>query len=124
MYGGSERVKPFPNEYTDEYQRKHVHKVLEAIGWKFNTENNIWYDDKIKTKDGVFIKIEAPPSSEPKVKKKFGTTFTDKLEEIRFNNIETIISLREQGHILRHIANQFGVSRPTLSKWIGEYKKH
>ena len=123
IYGGSERVKPFPNEYTDEYQRKHVHKVLEAIGWKFNTENNIWYDDKIKTKDGVFINIEAPPPTEPKVKKKFGTTFKDKMEEKRYNNIETIIKLREEGQILRQIANQFGVSRPTVSKWIGQYKK-
>ena len=122
MYGGSERVKPFPNEYTDEWQRKHVFTVLQAIGWKFNEENNIWYDDKIKTKDGVFITIEAQ-APQPKVKKKFASTNTDRLEEIKYNNIETIISLREQGYFLKDLAEQFKVSRPTLSKWIGEYKK-
>ena len=121
-YGGSERIKNNVNEWTDEYQRKHVFTVLQAIGWKFNEENNIWYDDKIKTKDGVFINV-VPPPVEPKDKKKFIFSFTDKLKEIRFNNIDDMVKLYDNGHTYKQIAIKYRLSRPTITKWIKEYKR-
>jgi hypothetical protein len=128
-YGGSEFVRQQPNDYTDEYQRKHTFDVMEAIGWKLNTENNIWYKDGIKTKDGVFINVipDVKPVIEKKprvrIRKKLGPTFKDKMEMIKKNNIKNIINLYEQGNPQHLIAALYKVSRPTITKWIKEHKE-
>lgn len=126
-YGGSEYVRVKPNDYSDEYQRKHTFDVLEAIGWKFNTENNIWYKDGIKTKDGVFINVIPKPVPQRKprirIRKKLGPTFKDKMEELKRNNIKTIIELYGDGYSQSVIAELYNVSRPTITKWIKEDKQ-
>jgi hypothetical protein len=55
--GGSNRVLLKPNRYVDELQRQQTFEFLTAIGWKYNEENGIWYDDIKKTKDGEFIGV-------------------------------------------------------------------
>ena len=58
--GGNDfRVEP--NEYTNEVQRDCIFSVMEELGWKFNTENNIWYKEGFKTKDGKWIKFNNQP---------------------------------------------------------------
>ena len=49
------QVKPKPGVFIDDEQKKHVHDLLYAIGWKLNEKKNIWYDDKIKDKDGNWL---------------------------------------------------------------------
>lgn len=63
--GGSSLVPFQPNQYTDEAQKKQTFDTLKAIGWKFNKENGIWYDDKIKDKNGNWLikfKVRIDPS--------------------------------------------------------------
>ena len=59
-YGGSERCKVKPNDWTDDYQREHVHGFLYAIGWKF--DNGIWWKEGFKTPDGKWIKYGTTPT--------------------------------------------------------------
>lgn len=53
---GLQQVRQNPGEYVDDEQRKHVADILEAIGWKHNPKKDIWYDDKIKDKNGKWFK--------------------------------------------------------------------
>ena len=55
--GGSNRVLLKPNRYVDELQRQQTFEFLTGLGWKYNEENGIWYDDIKKTKDGEFIGV-------------------------------------------------------------------
>lgn len=55
--GGSLKVGTYPNSYFDEYQKENTFNLMERMGWTFNEENNIWWKDGIKDKNGVFIKI-------------------------------------------------------------------
>jgi hypothetical protein len=52
---GKHQIKNNPNEYYNETQRKEVEFILKTIGWKFNEKNGIWFDDKIKNKDGEWL---------------------------------------------------------------------
>jgi len=52
---GRNQIKKNPNEYCDDTQRQEVFDILTAIGWKFNKKNGIWYDNKIKNKDGEWL---------------------------------------------------------------------
>jgi len=53
--GGSSLVPFQPNQYTDDAQKKQTFDTLKALGWKFNKEKGIWYDDKIKDKNGNWL---------------------------------------------------------------------
>lgn len=56
---GSNTVYAKPNKYADEIQRSQTFQFLTLLGWKFNEEKGIWYDDIKKTKDGEFIGVWA-----------------------------------------------------------------
>ena len=57
---GSERVGIKPNTYVDENQKKQTFEFLKLMGWKFNEERGIWYDDIKKTSDGIFVGVWSP----------------------------------------------------------------
>lgn len=51
----AQRLTNKPNTWKDENQRIETWSVLECMGWKFNEEKGIWYDNKIKDKDGNWL---------------------------------------------------------------------
>ena len=57
---GSEKVLTNPNTYKDQLQKETTFAFMKAMGWKFNEEKGIWYDNIKKTKDGDFIGIWTP----------------------------------------------------------------
>lgn len=59
---GSNTVYSRPNKYADEIQKSQTFQFLTLLGWKFNEEKGIWYDDIKKTKDGQFIGVWTPIS--------------------------------------------------------------
>ena len=56
---GSDMIISKPNKYVDHIQKEQTFKFLTLMGWKFNEEKGIWYDDIKKTKDGEFIGVWA-----------------------------------------------------------------
>lgn len=56
---GADRVISMPNKYADDIQKQQTFQFLTLMGWKFNEEKGIWYDDIKKTKDGEFIGVWA-----------------------------------------------------------------
>lgn len=52
----SSQVKNKPGEWCDDKQKKEVTDILNAIGWKYNEKNGIWFDDKIRDKEGKWLK--------------------------------------------------------------------
>jgi hypothetical protein len=54
---GSEKVLSSPGAFTDEIQREQTHSFLRLMGWKYNEENGIWYDDIKKDKYGNFMGV-------------------------------------------------------------------
>ncbi len=57
QYAGSDIVLLKPNKYVDHIQKEQTFKFLTLMGWKFNEERGIWYDNIKKTKDGEFIGV-------------------------------------------------------------------
>jgi hypothetical protein len=57
---GSQKVLRHPNTYKDKDQRDITFTFMKMMGWKFNEDNGVWYDDIKKTKDGEFIGVWAP----------------------------------------------------------------
>lgn len=57
-------VKPKPGEFLDEEQKQHVTNLLNAIGWIYNQDKNIWYDkkEKIRNSNGEW-KVDISSSS-------------------------------------------------------------
>ena len=53
---GYKIVKNKPNVYNSESERKQTFELMERMGWEFNNENNVWFKDGFKTKDGKWIK--------------------------------------------------------------------
>ena len=49
------RVTNKPNTYKDPVQKHETFEILQSIGWKFNETNGIWYDNKIKDKNGKWL---------------------------------------------------------------------
>ena len=56
--GGSEKVLRYPNQYTDEHQRKFTFKIMEVMGWTFNEENEMWYKPGIKSETGIWTNVK------------------------------------------------------------------
>ncbi len=52
---GSTSVRTKPGEWYDDKQKEYVHDILKSIGWKYNEEKNVWYDEKIRNKEGEWI---------------------------------------------------------------------
>lgn len=66
-WAGSDFVPSKPNSYADDIQKEQVFNFLKVLGWKFNEEKGIWYDDIKKTKDGEYIGVWAPTPKKRKV---------------------------------------------------------
>jgi hypothetical protein len=56
--------------YADEQQKTQTFQFLTLLGWKFNEEKGIWYDDIKKTKDGEFIGVWAHTSRKNRIVEK------------------------------------------------------
>lgn len=70
---GSEKVLATPNKYKDKEQKETTFAFMKLMGWMFNEEKGIWYDNIKKTKDGEFIGVWTPS---PKKIKPAKLTFT------------------------------------------------
>jgi hypothetical protein len=114
--GGSLRVPNKPGNFHDEYQKYYTHEILLSMGWKLNEENNKWWKDGIKTKDGLFINVKKP------IKTNY---FPPKYYTIDEKNEKVILGLelRSQGMNYFEISKIINVSPPTVTKWLKEYEK-
>jgi hypothetical protein len=54
---GSDRVKIKPGTWSDDKQKAQTFQFLTLMGWKYNPEKNLWYDNIKKTADGKFIGV-------------------------------------------------------------------
>ena len=113
--GGSLRIPNKPGKFHDEYQKHYTHEILLSMGWKLNEENNIWWKDGIKTKDGLFINVKKPLPSKHNIKY---YTLEEKLEKVIIIKEE-----KSKGKTYVEIGQIINVSPPTVFKWLKEYEK-
>ena len=113
--GGSLRVPNRCGKFHDEYQKHYTYEILLAMGWKLNEENNKWWKDGIKTKDGLFINVKKPIPSKHNIKY---YTLEEKLEKVIIIKEE-----RRKGKTYVEIGKIIDVSAPTACKWLKEYEK-
>ena len=104
---GSERVPLKPNVYVDKVQKEQTFAFLTAMGWKFNEEKGIWYDDIKKTKDGEFIGVWAP---------KQRLIPADKWEPLLFSQMNYVRTKEKEETIQQFLKDYFvyGLSRKEL----------
>lgn len=100
--GGSLKVGVKPNVYFDKYQKENTFSLLERMGWEFNEENNIWWKDGIKDKNGVFINITSYRG------KKLKTYTIDEIKELK--------DMRDKGMTFQQIQSSKRISPATLIK--------
>jgi len=112
--GGSLRVPNKPGNFHDEYQKYYTHEILLSMGWKLNEENNKWWKDGIKTKDGLFINVKKPIPTKHNSKY---YTLEEKLEKVII-----IIKEKSKGKTYVEIGQIIDVSPPTVCKWLKEYE--
>jgi len=112
--GGSLRVPNKPGNFHDEYQKYYTHEILLSMGWKLNEENNKWWKDGIKTKDGLFINVKKPLPTKHNSKY---YTLEEKLEKVII-----IIKEKSKGKTYVEIGQIIDVSPPTVCKWLKEYE--
>lgn len=111
--GGSSRHFEAPNEYVDEYQKEATFNLLKLMGWSFNEENQIWWKDGIKTKDGLFINVK------PYKVKRSGAYFSRKK-----TLMPRIVDLRENKKMSYDtIALKLNVGHNTVYNWYQDYLK-
>ena len=113
--GGSLRIPNKPGNFHDEYQKHYTHEILLAMGWSLNEENNKWWKDGIKTKDGLFINVKKPLPSKHNIKY---YTLEEKLEKVIIIKEE-----KSKGKTYLEIGQIINVSPPTVCKWLKEYEK-
>jgi len=99
--GGSLKVRVFPNNYSDEYQKDMVFSFMERLGWVFNEENGTWWKDGIKNKDGIFNNVRDF--------KKRTVTSTYPIE-----NIQKLKDMRDSGLTYTQISIKTGISGPSI----------
>ena len=112
--GGSNRVLLKPNKYVDDIQRQQTFQFLTLLGWKFNEENGVWYDDIKKTKDGEFIGVLKKSSNRTICGQE--VTFTlETLPDYRFKRNRNSLPQEIQRAILINyyidMENQYEISR-------------
>lgn len=103
--GGSLRVKVFPNEYTDEYQRKNTFELMRELGYLYNEENGIWYKEPWKTKDGEFPLLPKTDKRIYKYQSKISNKVREQVLDLRSNNIS-----------IRKIASKLNISETSVWK--------
>jgi hypothetical protein len=123
---GSEKVFNTPNTYKDKHQKKQTFDVMLAMGWKFNEEKGIWYDDIKKTSDGMFIGVWSPSpkkirpklvfteSNPPKIKFKYERK-GDLLSEETVNKI--LFDYYVKNMKLLDIAHKYSTHKSTVSTY-------
>jgi hypothetical protein len=116
---GSEKVFNTPNKYKDIHQKRQTFGVMLAMGWKFNEENGIWYDDIKKTSDGKCIGVWAEKPKPIKVKLKFDE---NKPPKIKFTNKRTEGMLSEE--VVNQILYDHYVNKMSLSDLAIKYNTH
>ena len=112
--GGSMRVPNKPGNFHDEYQKHYTYEILIAMGWSLNEENNKWWKDGIKTKDGLFINLRKPLPTKHNLKY---YTLEEKLEKVIIAREE-----KSKGKTYVQIGKIIDVSAPTVCKWLKEYE--
>jgi hypothetical protein len=112
--GGSLRIPNKPGNFHDEYQKHYTHEILLAIGWKLNEENNKWWKEGVKNKDGIFINVKKPPPTKHNIKY---YTLEEKLEKVIIAREE-----KNKGKTYVEIGQIINLSPPTVCKWLKEYE--
>jgi len=94
---GSEKVLATPNKYKDADQKEITFTFMKMMGWKFNEEKGIWYDNIKKTKDGEFIGVWTPTPKKvrpPKLTftKEDPPKFTYKRVNYKTKNVQNVVT--------------------------------
>ena len=124
---GSAKVYNKPNTYKDVRQKKQTFEFLQLLGWKFNEEKGIWYDDIKKTKDGMFIGVwspsvkktsqrltfneDAPPKIKFKHTRKDNVLSEDTVNRLLFDYFITKMKVKD-------IAKKFNTPLSTVSTYV------
>lgn len=124
---GSEKVYVNPNVYKDAKQKEQTFQFLRLLGWKFNEEKGIWYDDIKKTKDGMFIGVwspsvkkiserltfdkDTPPKIKFKHKRADDVVSEDTINKILFDYFITKMKLQD-------ISNKYNIPRRIVSTYV------
>lgn len=126
---GSEKILSKPNKYVDNIQKKQTFSFLTLMGWKFNEEKGIWYDDIKKTKDGEFIGVWTSKTKTPVIPEKdwkpliFGSTLTT-----RKKASEDIIQQFLKDFFVyqltkKEIMDKYGVKESYVTEYVKRYKE-
>ena len=63
---GANDVRSLPGLYIDKYQEACVCELMNAMGWKYNDNKNLWYKEGYKTEDGDWVKYNKNLRKYPK----------------------------------------------------------
>jgi hypothetical protein len=113
--GGSDKVRKYPGEWVDEYQKENVEGFLKVMGWKYNGTH--WWKEGQRGIDGIWEKMRGkkkyrrPPANPKK------SPVMDRLR----THAEDIIKLRNEGNTLGKIGYIYNTSTPYITKIITEY---
>ena len=83
-YIGLNAIKPKPGQWGCPIQKEQTFQFLTLIGWKYNAEKNLWYDNIKKTSDGKFIGVWAREKLRRKTITKTGEFIKIQLTEETF----------------------------------------
>lgn len=113
--GGSERVPPKPNVYTDQFQKAQTFMILEMLGWTYN-DNGVWSKEGVKSADNVWVNIIPQPKRKRAnaglpIKKKHGV----------HNYIPQIIKQKEDGMTYADLAYIYDCSHTTIRMIVNKY---
>lgn len=108
--GGSAKVRMYPNEYVDEYQKAQTFEVMNVLGYTYNEENGVWFKLPWKTPDGKF------PLIKPYVKKYKVTNIITKCNKDQYHS--KVMYMHSNGMGYKEIADKLGINALTVYKWL------
>ena len=116
--GGSDRVPPKANTYTDKFQKAQTFQFMEALGWIFNTETNRWWKPGVRDIDGTFERFKTLPDDQVFIVGKVsgGKVYKTQMTVANFNKMK---QMKEEGYTQKQIADEIKINTSTVSRWIG-----
>lgn len=118
--GGSERVPPKPNTYTDKYQKAQTFQFMELLGWIFNEATGKWYKPGIRDIEGNFEKFKNLPDDKVFIK---GSKQTINRSRITVADLNLMKQMKKDGHTNSEIGYAVNLNPSTVSKWVGQRRK-
>jgi hypothetical protein len=114
--GGSDKVRKYPGEWVDEYQKENVEGFLKVIGWKHNGKH--WFKEGVRSgEDGIWERMRGRKKYRAPARVPKRSPVMDRLR----THIEDIIKLRNEGMTLSKIGYIYNTSQPYITKIITEY---